>query len=173
METPEYEPLRDENLNVCESLEDYLIRLRSGVLPNFPEEVLTEWFYRHHDCLHTYSSLDYQTLRFEKQQWQVEHIPGKEVFREGSYGADFAYDFDLNLSQGNWLARYMNEHGTWNTPIILLANTQGTLVDCFGLELTRPYHLLEGHNRLEYLIVLRDRGKALAHHWVWLVSKEH
>lgn len=65
----------------------------------------------------------------------------------------------------------MVEHGTWNTPIVLLHHPERIYQDENGWWLQSPFHLLEGHKRLVYLNALRASGEAKAEHDIWLVRK--
>lgn len=104
---------------MIESPEEYARRLRTTALPNFPEEVLIEWFYRAwRVVIEEYAFLDFESLHFEKQVWNLEDLPGIEACRYESVCVHLASRFHGRLENNNWLARYMKEHGTWNTPII-------------------------------------------------------
>jgi hypothetical protein len=63
----------------------------------------------------------------------------------------------LGNDHAGWLPRFMIEHGTWNTPIILLSNEPGT--GCYVPRLNSPLHLLEGHRRFSVFNVLREDGR--------------
>lgn len=154
-----------------ETAEEYARRMQSTILPHWPEEPLTEWLYRHYNNLETYEFLGYQSLRFERQTWHLEAIPGREAFADPRFCDNFSKGLEARAQGRDWLARYMLEHGTWPTPILLLENIGGTLTYPSGEKLNQPYHLLEGHRRLAFLNALRQNVWALPNHEVWLVRK--
>jgi hypothetical protein len=122
--------------------------------------------------------LDFEKMEFERQVWKIEDLPGREAFRSDT---DFDYLSsvfeqrltDKRLTDKNWLAKDMNRHGTWPTPIILLDNRSGDLRFPAGDKLKRPYHLLEGHTRRSFLSVLHAKGRALKEHEVFIVSLDN
>jgi hypothetical protein len=154
-----------------ETVEEYVRRMQSTILPHWPEEPLREWLYRHYNDLETYEFLGYQSLRFERQTWELDDIPGREAFADPRFCDDFSRDIEARSQGRDWLAQYMLEHGTWPTPILLLRNLDGALTYPGGEQLNQPYHLLEGHRRLSFLNSLRRSRQALPKHNVWLVRK--
>lgn len=167
-----YLPKLNPNLDLDEEEEDYIERMRSFA-PSIPEEVAREWFFRHFECLDHYSFLDFSTLRFELQTWSVEQIPGREAFSDPKFCENFSDDFKERVKDPhNWLAHYMEQHGTWNTPIILLHNPDAKFRGNSCYLLRSPWHLLEGHNRLSFFQHLRNIGTTKAHHQVWAVFKD-
>lgn len=168
----EFQPYKDDVGYIVESAEDYCQRMKQ-VLPQWPDEVLREWLHRHADNISDYASLDFQTFSFELQGWSLESIPGREAFLEPGFCDSFSSRPNLTwrAEQGQWLAKYMIEHGTWNTPIVLLHHPKRIYQDKDGWLLQSPFHFLEGHKRLAYLNALRASGEAKAEHAVWLVHK--
>jgi len=164
-------PYEDKNGDVIEDAEEYAKRIQLTALPYFPKEVLIEWFYRQPCVIEDYVFLNFETLRFERQIWSIEDLPGREAFRSETTCDHLCSAFEQRLSNGDWLAWYMNDYGTWNTPILLLENLAGSLRFPNGEILKQPYHLLEGHTRRSFLIALRSLGKALQEHDIWLVRK--
>ncbi len=149
----------------------YAKRVHEELLPNFPEDVLTEWIHRHWGDIE-YSWLGFETLSFDLQDWNTDQIPGREAFRDPTLcDGRSAVIREHKWTNQNWLANYMNEHKTWPHPIVLLHNADG-LVSPSGEELKQPYHLLEGHGRLSYFVALRDLGEAAQQHSVWVVTKQ-
>jgi hypothetical protein len=145
--------------------------MRAMLLPGWPIEVLVEWLHRHAGERSPYDFLDFPTLTFDRQTWPLDRIPGREAF--GDPGLfDFYLDVEAYQRKGkNWLADYMCEHGTWNTPIVLLDNSLAKIAYPVETPLRSPYHLLEGHRRLSFLNGLRAIGKAGETHAVWLATK--
>lgn len=167
-----YLPYLGRNERLEETAEEYARRMQSTVLPHWPEEPLREWLHRHFNHLETYAFLGYENLRFDRQTWGLNSIPGREAFRDPRFCDDFSRTFEARVQKGgDWLAEYMSEHRTWPTPVLLLENLDGNLTYPHGGKLNRPYHLLEGHRRLSFLTALRQSGRALPQHDVWLVRK--
>jgi hypothetical protein len=168
-----YLPYEGYDQKLTETGDQYAKRIRAEVLPKFPEEVLKEWFYWHPRVIEDYSFLNFEKMKFERQVWKVEDLPGREAFREDT---DFDYlssIFEQRLRDKNWLAKNMNRHRTWPTPILLLDNRSGDLRFPVGDKLKKPYHLLEGHTRRSFLSVLHAKGRALKEHEVFIVSLDN
>lgn len=161
----------DENGDDRRPREAYANRMRATLLPQWPQELLIEWLWRHNGCLSRYVFLDFTTLSFARETWTLDRIPGSEAIdNRGTFG--FAHTVEERARSGwDWPAAYMYEHGTWNTPIVLLDNTRGKIMFVDGSPLQSPYHLLEGHQRLYLLNGLRAIGKANATHEVWIATK--
>lgn len=166
-----YLPYLGRNERLEESAAEYVRRMQTTILPHWPEEPLTEWLYRHYNDLETYGFLGYESLKFERQTWNLNNIPGREAFADPRFCDDFSRDLETRAQGHDWLARYMSEHRTWPTPILLLENLDGALAYPHGEKLKQPYQLLEGHRRLSFLNALRRSGRALPKHEIWLVRK--
>ena len=165
----QFDPYRDKSDWVSEDPQAYASRMQSTLLPHWPTEVLIEWFHRHARDLYRYASLGYERFRFERQTWPLDHIPGREAFDDPKFCDSFIDIERRAQNRHDWLAHYMLEQGTWNTPIILLNNS----ADEFAVgnrPLKAPFHLLEGHRRLSFLNGLRRSGKAKSEHDVWIVT---
>jgi hypothetical protein len=166
-----YLPYLDDCQRIVEPADEYVRRMQATVLPHWPEEPLVEWLHRNYNSLKDYGFLGYDSLHFELQTWDLEAIPGREAFADPGFCDDFSGSFEYRVREVDWLARYMNEHGTWSTPIYLLENLDGAISYPWGERLNQPYHLLEGHRRLSFLVALRHLGKALPGHQIWLARK--
>jgi hypothetical protein len=167
-------PFIDKNNEVIEDAKEYAARIKNSSLPNFPEEILMEWFHRQDNTIEEYSFLDFENLQFERETWDIKDIPGREAYRFESDFDHFIKEFNHWLAtkaKDNWLAHYMYNHGTWNSPIILIENHDGELSFPNQDYLNQPYHLLEGHHRRSYLSRLNDLGKAKAKHDVFIARK--
>lgn len=170
-EGSQYEPQKNADGRVIEAVENYVSRMHATHLPHFPEELLVEWLYRHHNSLYTYAFL-FESLRFERQTWKLKDIPGCEAFNDQRFCATFSRTFDYRVrDRFDWLARYMNQKGTWNTPVVLLENSRGDITAPAWVAIRQPYHLMEGHRWLSFLVALRNQGRALDEHAVWLARK--
>ncbi len=163
-----YVPLRDQDGRVVESPEDYAARMHI-VLPYFPGELLIEWLHRHAASSDDYCFLGYGDLRFTLEEWDLARIPGREAFKDGSFCDSFSSNFDQRAKNSfDWLARYMKKNGTWNTPVVLLGNIEGVFLFPNRVPLRQPYHLIEGHRRLSFLVALRNCGGARKKHQLWI-----
>lgn len=166
-----YEPYVDDDGRKIESAADYARRMQTSVLPNWAEEVLIEWLYRHAGHVEKYAFLDFRSFTFSRQIWSLSKIPGREAFDDPRFCDSFSNVEERAAGRHDWLARLMLERGTWNSPIIMLSNEKGQHQFESGTKLKQPFHLLEGHRRLAFLTGLRNLGKALPKHVVWLAEK--
>ena len=168
-----FEPERDEAGSTNEDEIAYAQRIKGAYLPNFREDVLIQWFYRHYPSFQDYEFLDFQTLKFEEkpQLWRTKEIPGREAFRDETLCDGRVWNF-LNGKGFPYVGDYMQEHGTWPRPIILLQVPEKCATPWGGL-LKRPYHLLEGHTRLAVFTVMRERRELLDQHQIWVAKKEN
>ena len=168
----EIEPFKGHDGYVVEGVDEYVCRIQQTLLPNWPEEILVEWLYRHTGCLEKYAFLDFSSLTFRRQTWPLDRIPGGEIVDDEGFCDAFAAQFSGLANAGEWLATYMAKARTWNTPIILLDNPKGDYFLPYGKPLKQPYHLLEGHRRLSFLCALRQSYCALEEHDVWIATKK-
>jgi hypothetical protein len=167
--TLKYQPFRDEDWRVVEEQSDYIHRMRL-TLPNWPEELLQEWLYRHACCMERYAFLDFARFEFTQEVWTLACVPGLEAFNVEKFCDDFQnIEERAEKNTRDWLAHYMLRVGTWNTPIVLLDNSDQYHFPT-GEPLKYPYHLLEGHRRLSFLNGLRNLNKALPQHIVWIAK---
>jgi hypothetical protein len=169
--TLKYQPLRGEHWRIAEAEEDYIARMRTGPLPNWPTEPLKEWLYRHAQNMEDYAFLGFEEFEFELETWDVDRFPGREAFRAEGFCDSFQnVEERAAANEHDWLAHYMIREHTWNTPIILLDNhsTPGFLQET---RLKTPYHLLEGHRRLSFLHGLKRLDLARPQHSVWVVRR--
>ena len=161
-----YQPHRDKDWRVNEELSSYVSRMKSGLLPNWPEELLTEWLHRHASNMEDYAFLGFENLQFRLDTWDLEQFPGREAFRDLGFSDSFQnVEVRAEQNEYDWLAHYMLREGTWNTPIVLFDNRNAGQA-----RLRTPFHLLEGHRRLSFLRGLKRLGKARPQHAVWLAS---
>lgn len=146
-----------------ESFEEYKKRA-APLLPNFPECALENWIYRHYADIDDYAFLGFEKMLFKEELWSKDEI----------YDNIKSYDDETIDSLGyqiyerhdkTWLQKYMLKHKTWNAPIIVFQNTTHP-------DMGKPYHLLEGHLRLNYFrtIYRKEKEILLDTHRVWLVT---
>jgi hypothetical protein len=170
-EASQYWPKKNLDGRATEDVRTYVARMHSTLLPHFPEELLVEWLYRHHKFLYTYAFL-LECLRFERQTWKLDEIPGREAFVDERLCDAIVGSFRNSARDPtDWLAQSMDRKGTWEKPVVLLENMRGDIESPDGVKFKQPYHLLEGHRRLSFLIALRNKGRALAEHDLWVARK--
>jgi len=169
----QFDPLRDNADQIYEDPDSYAARMQAGPLPHWPKELLVEWLYRHERYLLRYAFLGFENLSFRSEVWPLASIPGREAFfhPESFRKINGVMEY---VKQGCWLAIYMVEHGTWNTPVVLLENSDASIqfpsILFLNGSMKSPFHLLEGHRRLSFLNGLRDIGKAGREHIVWIAT---
>ena len=160
-----------ERISSGEPDEEYLARLRSH-LPNFPDEVLTDWLLRHgRFALVYFGWLDYRQFRFTREEWQTSVILDLVISsneRDVDYWTQELREFPEVQQQ--CLGAFMINNGTWPSPPLVLDNTHG-LRRPSGQPLSR-YHLLEGHHRLAFLrgLAADQRWQPAPTHLMWLVT---
>lgn len=168
-----YQPLRDRDFKVIETKSNYINRMKGNVLPNWPKELLEEWLYRHAIDIEKYTFLNFRKFVFEKEIWHLKDIPKKEVYHDPLFFENFKnIKTRANHDSNDWLAHYMLENGTWNTPIVLLKSPKGNINFLHGESLRSPFHLLEGHRRLAFLNGLKELNLAKERHELWITSKK-
>jgi hypothetical protein len=165
-------PLLDAAEFPAESPDEYVARV-GPLLPNMPADVLQQWFYEHWIQFEAdYGWLGFTSLTFELAELATDQVPE----------ADFGHE-ELLVSRTGFFERkspftprmervwrYMSEHGTWPRPVIVLENSRGSVPFPFGGGHGRPYHLIEGHNRVSCFRAFRRQGRHLAaRHHMWLV----
>jgi hypothetical protein len=167
----QFDPYRNESGDVTEDANEYSKRMLK-LLPNWPTEVLIEWLHRHNKECYRYEQLGFENFIFKKELWHLEAIPNREAFWNPKFCDNFK-DVERRATKSafvDWLAQYMLENGTWNTPPIFLQNESGEIQIDGSKYIKSPYHLLEGHRRLSFLNGLREIGKAHKEHFVWIVE---
>lgn len=164
-----YQPYRNEDLKCIETESSYIERIRKNLLPNWPRELIKEWLFRHAVDIEKYTFLEFRNLVFEKRTWNINEMPGKEVYHDPMFFENFKnIKIRAELDPNDWLAHYMIENGTWNTSIVLLKNFQDKIHFPHGESLRSPYHLLEGHRRLAFLNGLKELNSASEYHDIWI-----
>ena len=152
----------------------YLSRVRP-LLPNFPEDAIIHWLYRHNpQVIREYRWTNFSSLSFRLEKWstdrildEVEHTnePGVEIERQ-----------KLLQDQGKYrksylLAAYMVSNGTWPIPPLVIDNDRGAAWPN-GSPIAR-FQAIEGMHRLGFLRALNEGapGFAAPHpdHALWLI----
>lgn len=146
-----------------EPFDAYKLRVASE-LPNFPECVLENWIYRHYTQINDYSFLGFEKMVFNNELWSKE-----DIFNNiKSYYADLIDSLGYQIYERHdktWLQKYMLEHRTWNVSIIVYQNNSHP-------DMGKPYHLIEGHLRLNYFrtIYRKEKETLQNNHRVWVVT---
>lgn len=162
-------PIFDELESPIESPSNYARRVQK-LLPNFPESVITQWFYDHHHCIEQYRWLDYASLNFTLVTVSAEFL-GLPCLLEHETVVQYRNYFlqGTDSPRMDRLAKYIESNGTWPAPPIILDNSEHALVSPWGLRYSTPYDLIEGHHRMAVLYGLgRHRCRK---HKVWLLQR--
>lgn len=163
------EPLRDHLGDPIESSSIYAARVQR-LLPNFPEQVLQQWFQDHNGVIEVHSGLNYPSLRFQltsigSNELQLPCLAEHPTVVQ--YRNYFLQGVDSHRMKR--LAKYIEEHHTWPIPPLVFDNPDGRFVAAWGLKYSTPYDLLEGHHRMAVLYALGMHTQRS--HQVWLVQK--
>lgn len=141
-----------------EPLQSYVERIRP-LLPNYPDDVLEQWLYRHWHCVReTWSWLGLHALSFVKVIW-----PASQIYSQVKSGNQEAIDGwsqqfrREHILRESYVGKFMLQHRTWPVPPIVVRNDHGLTMP-HGLKLGEPYNLLEGHHRLAYLRSMYEYG---------------
>lgn len=128
-----------------------LYKKRVGsLLPNMPECVLENWIHRNYSCVTIdYPFLNFEKMQFTKEEWSKEDTYNNIKSYEESMINNLGYQIYDRVDK-TWLQTYMLKHMTWNVPIIILENKENQYVNHENMSLGQPFHLLEGHLRLNY-----------------------
>lgn len=154
-----------------EKFKEYFQRIHK-LLPNWPEEVVKEWLYRHNNQIEDYFYLGFHNFKFSLERWENEKI----VEAINSHKMDYVIDplgLQILDKPYSFLQKYIHKNGTWPSPIIVLKTEDEMILGSKEL-LGKPYHLLEGHLRLGYIRNLYKNNKKLKkEHLVYIVKKEN
>ena len=176
-------PGKDEDHR--EDKQQYVGRIRSE-FPNIPEGVLEQWIYPHHfneEMRLLYGWMNYEKVGFSLAEWGGEQVALIKVYSGFRPYVELTTrkvlaslpDRLRSIELRGEVVRSWTENGTWRTPIIVLASRDVVGLPK-GVELNRPYQLVEGHTRLGWFNAFRaGRGRGgirpLAElHEVWLMG---
>jgi hypothetical protein len=168
-----FDPYRGDGGWVTEDPSAYATRMQNSLLPHWPTEVLIEWLHRHAGHIRDHAFLRFETFKFEKETWPIEMVPGRESFADPTFFDNFENVEERAKYSNDWLASFMLQNGTWNTPVVFLRTSSEDLIADRGWPLRFPYHLLEGHRRSSFLGGLKRLGKAIDTHDVWIVRSKN
>lgn len=88
-----YEPKVNNIGEYLESVDEYFLRMRS-VLPNFPKEVLIQWFYEHWNDIDNFAWLNFEKLNFECARWSA-----SEILSSGTADHEVIKTYQLNYEK--------------------------------------------------------------------------
>ncbi len=156
------------------------------MLPEWPQCVLRQWLYENDRSPNYELSLDtFRRMSFTKTTVALKKLPdcsamrhtGFQKIADGRYSE--AHGCAAREAATKWprmrgysrsdLSDFVYLYGTWPAPIILADNTNGTKCFLGGESLKAPFHVLEGHHRLAWLLAMKNQGRAKPHHDVWIV----
>ena len=131
-------------------------------------------FYDHYNQINDYSWLNYKSLYFEKKLWEIGQIPVSD-FGNVSCVETYKYHYFKGKSsiceRFKKIGDYFLKYGTWPVPPIFLENFDGTLVFDSGFPCGKPYHLVEGHNRMAQFLGYKEIGGILGiTHYVYIMK---
>ncbi|WP_442598205.1 hypothetical protein [Neobacillus sp. D3-1R] len=154
-----------------ESFESYKGRVSSST-NNIPDCVLENWLHRHYSCVVSdYSFLNFNKMQFTQEEWSKDNI--FSLIKSYDDGMINSLGYQLYKRENkSWLQDYMLKHMTWPIPIIVLENKETSYLNDRGMKMGVPFHLLEGHLRLNYFReIYRTEKETLKDiHLIWKVN---
>jgi hypothetical protein len=154
-----------------ESFESYKGRVSSFV-SNIPDCVLENWIYRHYSCVVSdYSFLNFNKMQITKEKWSKEDIYHLIKSYDNSWINNLGYQL-YKSNNKSWLQDYMLKNMNWPVPIIVLENKETSYSNDRGMKMGVPFHLLEGHLRLNYFreIYRTEKETLKDTHLIWKVN---
>lgn len=160
----------DEDESPIETVGEYIQRFQS-TYPNFPDKVISQWFYDHRQCIHQNSWLPYGLLKFSLVELTNIEIslpcfsnnPFVDLYR--------TYCNDVNENQRIYkLSEFIRMNSTWPVAPIVLENMHSDIELPSGVKCDSPYHLLEGHHRFGVLQAYQSKIKLKPTHKVWIAQ---
>ncbi|MEY9978736.1 hypothetical protein [Lysinibacillus sp. RC79] len=142
--------------------------------PNIPQCVLENWIYRHYSCVMVnYSFLKFEKMHFLKENWSIEKIYHEINSYEKGMINELGYQIYRN-NEKSWLQKYMLENMTWPIPIIVIENKESQLINSQIVLLGCPFHLVEGHLRLNYFreMYRTEKENLKKIHQIWRIAIE-
>ena len=169
-----YLPKRSRSDEYLETANEYYGRVKK-LLPNIPEEVLKEFFYKHSLLdIYDYDCLGYITLKFFKESWTSSFIITESGIKNNDKVIiDKENHFDLGYltPRTESIRDHLLKYHTWPWAPILLYNPENNIASPSGYKYTSPYHPIDGNNRLAIFLSLYENGqiKNDKKHLVWVV----
>lgn len=154
-----------------ETSDQFRARL-TNLLPNFPEEVLSQWVFENGGVLQKdFAWFNPVSASFQKSLWATERIVSEiRHWHEEGVEMEVRKVLDGNYRPGYRLLRYMRENGTWPVAPVVYDNAHALSIQRGGG--ASRYVMLEGMHRLGFFRALASsRPETLrASHRLWLVS---
>lgn len=173
-----YLPKRSRSDEYLETPNKYYERVKI-LLPNIPEEVLKQFFYKHSILdINDYAWLDYRTLKFFKESWTSSFI----ITESGIKNNDKVKTNKENHFESGYLTPrtesirdHLLKYHTWPGAPILLYNPEDIIISPNGYKYTSPYHPIDGNNRLAIFLSLYENGqiKSDRKHLLWVVKTKN
>lgn len=141
------------------------------VLPNFPEDVLSQWPYENYPFFLDFANqgMKYDEFTFKKESWNLGRI--LEIQDPSKYFENGIGHFIIDNVFETDLSRYMREYRTWPRPIIVFDTIRSKTDGTYPFE--KPYHLLEGHMRFALLKhMIQVKWDIPNIHIVWVATQE-
>jgi hypothetical protein len=172
-------PAFDESGGVQTPFEEWWTRVQASY-PNVPENVARFWLHEH--WRHSpYSWLPSRPYRFKLVEWLSAEI-GNIVSRWCNFDPNNLecrqhgrYLLTTCRQMGYRTAAYMNDHGDFPAPIIVLDNRDNHIQ---GLEsvpkwekgLPASFLLIEGHRRFNMALFLQSQGRLVEKPKAWVMT---
>ena len=157
----------DEHGQPLESKTAYCNRVLSA-LPNFPPEVIQQWFFEHSDTLINNGWLNFRALQFQRYTLTTEQID-QPCFNENIFVARILRRHELSDDERTIrLIDFVAKNGTWPVPPVILWHPDAIVNTDWGAVCATPFHLLEGHHRIATLLMCLRFPTTIREHHVWL-----
>lgn len=165
-----YEPKTNMIGECIESPDGYFLRIKN-ILPNFPREVLIQWFYEHWNDIDNFAWLGFEKLNFDCVEWSV-----SELLASGIKDNEVIETYKHNFLNGSCsdrmksLSSYFKRYGTWPIAPLLLKNLDNNISYPNGLACNSPYHPIEGYHRFAILFANITNASQQKRHQIWLAG---
>ncbi len=160
----------DDNEEPTESPDSYAVRFQINY-PNFPSDVIVQWFYDHRQAIHQYSWLPFGVMQFS-----LVELTNTEIFSPCFSANPIVDQYRAHFQRANTsrrmsrLSEYICENGTWPVPPIALANPEASIQSPWGMKCDAPFYLLEGHHRFAVLHAYKAEVFLNPTHKIWLAE---
>ena len=163
-------PCNDGSETLIEGMEAYAKRFQQ-TFPNFPSNVITQWFYEHRDAIHQNSWLPFDRLTFSLVEFTASDVFDL-CFADNPFVDQYRTHFEEeNTSQRmSRISEYIIENFTWPVPPIVMANPKANIESPWGMKCDSPFHLLEGHHRFAVLHAYKAKLKLKSIHKIWVAK---
>lgn len=157
-------PLENERGRNPAAQEAYLTR-GSPLLPNFPKEILIDWFQEQPFAAQKWAFLDVTKLEWSRESLT---LPGAEIFWGGKSQLNRLVK-DITWERP-WVYKHVQENGTWTAPPIILKASGLVYLQNPPQPLNAPLHLAEGFHRVAAAHALSATVNLRPLHEFWVGS---